>query len=453
MKVLNHGFVEKLAAKGRRRGAPTKFRIHKQPAPDGTPRVSIILLDWSCREHLHALKWLERQNVPRDEYELIWIELYDRVLPEALRHCDVVITVGQQGMYHKHVGYNVGLLVARGRIVTVCDSDAVFPENFIRSIMASFRDHTTGGTRSLVLMHHELRTSQPYPLDLIEATELQDHSRWQWWDITPNAGACMSVLRSDALRLGGFDECPSYRGYLCGPYDLGWRMVNAGIPEIWHDLSTVLWHFAHPDPIGTNGIIPAFRRILENTYPHVDLHALTAVEHFSAGRLLPNRENPQIHAIRMARRQVGTDFERKYCDLTGPGGFTRTALFVLRSLMFIDLIATIVHSGVLSLFRKLTHSIRPLGRRILGQKLADRLVRWRRERSAREPVLVEESEHFNIVLYRKKYYGVPKSLGEVDFADPSQLAQTSICRSRLRSLVKWRMRPDSRHDYLNAVKE
>ena len=201
------------------------------------------------------------------------------------------------------------------------------------------------GDQSVVLMHHELRTSLTYPPLLDDADELKDRDRWKWWNINPNAGACMSVLRNDAVRFGGFDECPSYRGYLCGPYDLGWRLCNAGIPEIWHDLSTVLWHFAHPDPVGINGFTPSVAHLFENTYPHVDLHALTAVEHFSTGRILPKRENPEIHAQRMARRRIGTEFESKYANLTGPRGFRRWHVGILWMILMIDLVWTPVYNA------------------------------------------------------------------------------------------------------------
>ncbi|MBI3862015.1 MAG: glycosyltransferase family 2 protein [Planctomycetia bacterium] len=448
MKVLNYDLVARLGRLGRRAESSIPCKIHKQPDPGApAPKISIILLDWSCRESFHALKWLQRQDVPRHEYELIWIELYDRVLPEALAAADVVVTLSQQGMYHKHKGYNVGTLLARGKIVTVCDSDAVFPEHFIRSILTAFHDEQTGRDRSLVLMHHELRTSQTYPPVLDDSGELNDQERWQWWDIVPNAGACLSVLRNDAVRFGGFDECPSYRGYLCGPYDLGWRLVNAGIPEIWHDLSCVLWHFAHPDPIGTNGFVPSFKRMLENTYPHVDLHALTAVEQFSAGQVLPRLENPDIHRLRMARRQIGTPFEAKYGLLTGPRGFSRLALVLLRVLMIVDLVRTMTTRMLRQAARSLQDRFAPPGgglrsglRRLLGERGYDRLRHWRRFWTAEGPVLVEERERFNIVLYRRRYYGLPKFLGRVDLRDRNQLRHPSIRTSRLRALVRRQMR-------------
>ena len=64
--------------------------------------------------------------MPKDQYELIWVEVYDRVVDEVMKKADVVITCNQQGIYHKHIGYNIGLLHARVDLICVCDSDAVF---------------------------------------------------------------------------------------------------------------------------------------------------------------------------------------------------------------------------------------------------------------------------------------------------------------------------------------
>jgi len=303
-----------------------RVRIQQERRPGTAPvTVSFILLDWSVREHYHALEWLADQDVPRDSYELIWVELYERVVPKAMEFADVVITCGQRGMYHKHVGYNAGLLHARGRVITVCDSDAVFPPDFVRSIIESFELQQSEEGRSLVLMHYQWRTRDTYPEKLESIEDLRNH---KWHDLWPNVGACMSVRRIDALPFGGFDEHRSFRGYLCGPYDLGWRLVNAGIPEVWHDPSVALWHFAHPDPVASFRQRFSWKLWREVRHPHVDCHALTAVEAFSTGRLLPLKENGEIHRLRMKMRQIGTPFEEKYASMAGREGFSR--LYLLR---------------------------------------------------------------------------------------------------------------------------
>jgi len=306
--------------------------LHKRKQPTRRPRVSIILLDWSVREHFQALDWLAVQDVSRDDYELIWIELHDRVAPEALAGADIVATLGQKGLYHKHKAYNQGVLLASGEIVTVCDSDAVFPPDFVRSIIEYFKLDTESPWAG-VLMHHEWRTKSQYPGTLPNFNSVHDY---EWLDLWPNAGACMSVRLDDLIRFGGFDEAGDYRGYLCGPYELGWRMVNGGFPEVWHDEEVALWHFAHPDPPASFGREFSLKRWLEIRKPHVDHHALAAVEAFSAGRLLPKRENPEIHSRRMAGRRIGSDFEKRYADLCGPEGFTFRQLARLHLVLLIE---------------------------------------------------------------------------------------------------------------------
>ena len=48
--------------------------LHRNPKPLA-PAVSMILLDWSCRESFHSLDYLARQTVPREQYEIVWIEI------------------------------------------------------------------------------------------------------------------------------------------------------------------------------------------------------------------------------------------------------------------------------------------------------------------------------------------------------------------------------------------
>jgi hypothetical protein len=312
-----------------KRRTTKKTTIRKDASQTRHRLVSVILIDWSCRERFHALEWLNNQDASRDDYEIIWVELFDRTSPEVMEKADLVITCGQTGLYHKHKGYNEGLIHAKGKVITVCDSDAVFPRDFISSIIAHFNLTSSQEGHSLLLMHHEKRTTATYPEKL---ATMEDLGNFPWAELSPNVGACMSVLREDAIRFGGFDEHGSFRGYLCGPYDLGWRLVNAGIKEVWNDEEVCLWHFAHPGLPGYRGRAFSWKLFREMIRPHVDHHALRAVEAFSSGRLLPLRENAVIHRERLERRRIGTSYEARYALLAGPKGFSiidRLKLFLL----------------------------------------------------------------------------------------------------------------------------
>lgn len=396
--------------------------VHKNASPS-SPRLSIILLDWGCRERFTTLDWLQQQDVPNDQYELIWVEVYDRVVDEVMMKANIVITCGQQGIYHKHIGYNAGLLHARGELVCVCDSDAVFPPNFVRCVFRSFQMEDGGSAVPLVLMHYEWRTSLLYPDGLTDTETLKDHARWQWWPLIVNEGACMTVRRADAIRFGGFDEHPSYRGYMCGPYDLGWRLINAGLPELWHDPSVALWHFAHPDPIGTNGQRPSLKQLLEKAYPHIDGHALTAVEAFSTGRFQPLRENPEIWALRMRDRRIGSELEARYADLTGQGGYSA---WTVRSL-WVSLAREIIGRYFGDRLRQhLWQPIRTGIASLLGQRVARRLramcedhipsCRINHEVPADAPTLLCSVKRYNLVKFKDEFYAVPKRIGHLDLS-------------------------------------
>ncbi|MFZ2642487.1 MAG: glycosyltransferase [Verrucomicrobiia bacterium] len=310
----------------------SRVKVLKDKRQPTLPQVSLILLDWSCRERFHALDWLSKQDVPRDQYELIWVELHDRAVAEVMEKADVVITCGQKGVCHKHVGYNIGLLHARGAIITICDSDVISPPDFISSIVRTFNLNGKAEPKPLVLMHSKRRTSHQHPQKLSDISELRE---FPWQELRPNVGACMSVRRADAIRFGGFDEHHSCRGYLCGPYDLGWRMINAGIAEIWHDPGVALWHFAHPasDGMGTGFTIKRWREII---YRHIDCHVMTAVEAFSSGRILPLQENPEIHRLRMSLRRIGTPFEEKYARMSHFAQLSRWRRFVLEAALLFE---------------------------------------------------------------------------------------------------------------------
>ena len=94
------------------------------------PKVSLILLDWSVRESFHLLHYLARQEVPRDDFEVLVIEYYSRV-SEAIRKFEdqadgwLLLEMPEDCYYHKHVMYNAGIVLARGEVCVVCDSDAM----------------------------------------------------------------------------------------------------------------------------------------------------------------------------------------------------------------------------------------------------------------------------------------------------------------------------------------
>lgn len=297
------------------------MRILFDNPSNSKPQVSFVLLDWSCRESFHIFKYLNEQTVPRNQYEIIWIEYYGRQSPEIeakLRDNErlghppildqwIILDIPENIYYHKHLMYNVGIVAAKGKIVTICDADVMvrpsFVESFIKVFEAGESVPPVSG-KGIVLHMDEVRNinKKHYPFDYPTFEELTAKRCINWKNgkttglldtndplHTLNYGACMSALREDLIEIGGADEHIDYLGHICGPYEMTFRLVNAGRKEIWHQ-NEFLYHTWHPGTDGRKNYLG----------PH-DGHnvSTTALAAKYSGRILPLEENPAIHALRL----------------------------------------------------------------------------------------------------------------------------------------------------------
>jgi hypothetical protein len=222
--------------------------------------LSIVLIDWSARESFHSLKYLGKQTVGRDWYELIWVEFYST--KKAMYHdADRYVIMGMPKTvcYHKHLMYNVGIFQARGDVVCFCDSDAVYKNTFVASILGQFNQDA-----HIVLHLDQVRNQRRdlYPFCYPSIEEIcagntnwrgdSTHGMIEPYDIlhTRNYGSCMAALKEDLLKIGGADEHFDYLGYICGPHDMTYRLINAGVREVWHP-SEFTYHTWHPNQGGS----------------------------------------------------------------------------------------------------------------------------------------------------------------------------------------------------------
>ena len=280
------------------------------------PALSIVLLDWSCRESYHLLDYLSHQTVDRGKFEVLWIEYYNRRASEielAIRKSRVfgahppvdkwiVLDMPKSLYYHKHLMYNLGIVASSGKIVTFCDSDAIVRETFAASILDTFDKH-----RDVVLHMDQVRNRERkyYPFNYPSIEEITTTGRNNVVDGKPvglsdiedplhtrNYGACMSALRDELIEIGGADEDVDYLGYICGPYEMTWRLVNAGKRELWHETEWI-YHTWHPGQLGDRNYFG----------PHDGSHiSSTALAVRQSGRVLPLAENPAISKLRLGMK-------------------------------------------------------------------------------------------------------------------------------------------------------
>jgi len=235
-------------------------------SPREQPKISLILLDWSVRESFQILHYLGRQNVDRNQFEVLVIEYFSRESEAVKPYRDLVDTwvlleMPESCMYHKHLMYNCGIALSHGEIVITCDSDSMVKEGFIRTITKEFESH-----ERIVLHMDQFRNTRKefYPFNYPSFDEVlgegcvnnrggrtegigdrEDplHSR--------NYGACMGAKRADLIAIGGADEHTDYLGHICGPYEMTFRLINSGLQEFW-DETEFLYHTWHPGQDGVD---------------------------------------------------------------------------------------------------------------------------------------------------------------------------------------------------------
>lgn len=267
------------------------------------PKVSLVLLDWSVRESFHLLHYLAAQDIGRDQFEVVIVEYYSRI-SEAIRpfasQVDTwaLLEMPESCYYHKHLMYNAGLVLSRGTICVVCDSDAMVKPGFIRTIAEAFEREPR-----MVLHLDQFRNVRRefYPFNYPSFEEVAgpgciNNVRGQTKGIvdvedpihTRNYGACMCARREDLIAIGGADEHIDYLGHICGPYDMTFRLVNHGHREVWHE-SEFMYHTWHPGQAGVDNYLG----------PHDGRHvSTTALQALCSGRVMPYLENNAVKRLR-----------------------------------------------------------------------------------------------------------------------------------------------------------
>ena len=268
------------------------------------PRISLILLDWGVRESFHLLHYLKQQTVPRDAFEVILIEYYSGI-SEPLRQFEsevdlwVLLDMPGDCYYHKHLMYNTGIVMSRGYVVMIADSDAMVRPTFLETVLRRFESEP-----DLVYHMDEFRNIRRdfYPFNYPTFEEVLgdgciNNRGGKTTGIldridpvhTRNYGSCMCARRADLIAIGGADEDLSYLGHVCGPYDMTFRLMNAGRGLCW-ETDEYLYHTWHPGSDGVDNYMG----------PHDGKNmSITAFRALCSGRVPPLVENGAIRLLRM----------------------------------------------------------------------------------------------------------------------------------------------------------
>ncbi|MBF0317380.1 MAG: glycosyltransferase [Nitrospirae bacterium] len=403
---------------------PEKPTVVADNHREGKPDLSIILTDWSCRESIHALRYLNDQSVSRDRYEIVWIEYYGRRLTDIETALDKGKETGKQPVvdmwltlnmpddtvYHRHLMYNAGIVAAGGEVVAFCDSDAIYGVDFVKCILEAF-----GKDRDIVLHLDKVCNTQRrfYPFNYPSTDDIKKAAvNWENGTTTGlndkddslhtlHYDACMCANRQALINIGGADQHIDYLGYVSGPYEMTFRLLNAGKKEVWLR-DEFLYHVWHPGHQGDG----------DYAGPHDGkLISLRALQNLQTGKIEPFVENEAISALRIDDTMTLDALKDKLISLEHVKDWAYVGVFPPSTLP----LPLPQGDGNNMWGRMLYKQFAPHDSDTDGTQKAS--LSSENVRVWKDPVEICLYEEFHIIKFYDMFYAMPVVLGRVDFKE------------------------------------
>jgi glycosyltransferase involved in cell wall biosynthesis len=266
-------------------------------------KISVVMIDGGFRDNIFAAEYFSKQSFPNDEYEVIWIEYYDKPNRRLVEVPKVKVTaLGRHGIYHPSYCFNRGIEEATGEVIVLPDADVVVEEDFLEVVWEEHR-----ANEQLVMYFH--RYNEPKER---HASQLMT-SRLKKVCILTNAsnyGGCLTVRKKWLLEINGYEQHPVFAsGFHVNGLDVYTRLKNLGLHIKWH--STVkLYHPWHPFTMVNDLSCNLQRQI-------VDYRAVNLATKAYCG-LDPGKDTPMpaelqrrltVESERL-RRKAGSSFEK-----------------------------------------------------------------------------------------------------------------------------------------------
>jgi hypothetical protein len=200
--------------------------------PEKDPRISIIMVDGSFRESYHSIDFLGKQTIPADDYELLWVEYYDKVKSELAEEISKypnfrVITLEKEGPYHSSYCFNAGIRASRGELIFIPDADVVVEDYFLEKAWAGHQAND-----KLVMYFYRYNEFEKDHLPEVNIEHLQ---KVCVLTNPSNYGGCLSVRKKWLLEINGYEQHPTFgSGFHANGLDVYTRLKNLGLHVKWH---------------------------------------------------------------------------------------------------------------------------------------------------------------------------------------------------------------------------
>ena len=192
-------------------------------------KVSVIMIDGQFREHTYGAEYFSKQDLPNEEYEVIWVEFYSKV-PESVRAQKKVkvITLNNPDdkMYHSSWCFNKGIAEAKGDLIVIPDADQIVEPNFLSSLLKIHSNYDR-----LVVYPYRYDEVKQGDLKSLDIAELKQKCKLK---NSLNYGGCLSVRKKWLLEINGYENHKIFEsGFHANGLDVYTRFKNLGLAIMW----------------------------------------------------------------------------------------------------------------------------------------------------------------------------------------------------------------------------
>ena len=187
------------------------------------------MIDGQFREHTYGAEYFSKQDLPNEEYEVIWVEFYSKV-PESVRAQKKVkvITLNnpEERMYHSSWCFNKGIAEAKGDLIVIPDADQIVEANFLSSLLKIHSPYDR-----LVVYPYRYDEVKQGDLKSLEIGELKQKCKLK---NSLNYGGCLSVRKKWLLEINGYENHKIFEsGFHANGLDVYTRFKNLGLAIMW----------------------------------------------------------------------------------------------------------------------------------------------------------------------------------------------------------------------------
>lgn len=207
------------------------------------PILSIVMVDGSFRENYYSIDFIEKQTLPNELYEILWVEYFSEINSSLYKkQKDLanlkVLSLGKSGVYHSSYCFNAGIIASKGEIIVIMDADLVVEEDFLESI---YIEHEKN--RDLVLYIYRFNEPQNKHTNQVNIEYLREIC-----ELTNplNHGGCSSARRNWFMEINGYEQHQIFgSGFHANGLDVSTRFKNLGLYIKWHP-KVRIYHPWHP---------------------------------------------------------------------------------------------------------------------------------------------------------------------------------------------------------------